>query len=149
MARISVGRGRLPLSSRPLVLPSCRPARGATLVSALLALTIVAVCAGLLLQTCLMGSMLRQRVGIRAEALALCQSQMESLRAGGMHALPGVGAHAFATGGAALRGQTTVAPGPADNTRLVTVTVTWQPAPQRPAGRVELATVFAARGLSP
>jgi hypothetical protein len=122
---------------------------GASLISALIALTVIAVCSALLLQTSLMGSMLRNRVGTRARALAACQTEMESLRAAGMSSLPAFGVHAFDTGTASLHGQTTVAPGPADGTRTVTVTVSWQPAQRLPAGRVELATIFSARGLTP
>ena len=122
---------------------------GATLISALLALTITAVCAGLLLQTCLMGSALRNRLTTRTQAFAACQSQLEQLRARGYHALPSLGRSSFDTGSARLTGATVVAVGPIADTRQVAVTVSWQPGEALPAGQVSLSTIMAARGLSP
>ena len=119
---------------------------GGTLISTLLALTIAAVCAGFVLQTYLMSTLLRERLQMRANAFVICQSQMERLRAGGYHGLPG---GTTTTGIARYRVTTQVQPGTTAGTRQVTVSVAWEPGQRCPAGRVQLCSTFSARGISP
>jgi hypothetical protein len=124
------------------------PRRGATLISAVIALALAGMCLAMALSVYLGGSRARIAQTHRLAALAVCQSQIETLRAGGFSALPSVERSFTSPDDPALRGTLSVAPG-TSGTRLVTATAGWPPEDRAPAGRVTLTALFAPRGVSP
>lgn len=122
--------------------------RGSTLVGALLALTFVAVTLAILLQGYGQGRRLVAAQQRRAVALALCQQRLELLRAGGYAGLPSGDRVLPAPGLAGGELRLTMAPGPVPESRAVTVAAVWPAEERAPAGRLELATIFSARGLA-
>jgi type II secretory pathway pseudopilin PulG len=120
-----------------------RVGRGSSLISAVVAMAMVATCLVMVVRTYVTS---RRYVAVqtqRMEAFAQCQQQIERLRAGGYRALPAEGEHAFGSDG-----QLVIAPGPVADSRLVTARAVW-PATGAPPGRMELTTVICARGCSP
>lgn len=121
---------------------------GATLVSAMVALGLVVLCLTMMLQTFVQGSRAQRVQTHRTVALAACQEQMESLRARGYGAVPGLGEHNFAVqADPALRGTIHVEPGPVSGSKQVTAVVHWPEGEQVPAGQVTLSTILSARGV--
>lgn len=123
---------------------------GSTLVSSLIAMTVVAMCLVVVLQAYLHGSRFVAGQTRRAQASAACRQQIETARAGGYANLPAVGRHPFPVGDVPEpSGQLTVAEGPFAGSRIVTAQVTWPAGERTSAGNVELTTVITARGISP
>ena len=124
------------------------PRCGATLASAVVAMFIIALCLTMVLQGYVQGRRVRLVQQQRTTALAVCQEQVEKMRAGGYHRLPNPGKHSFAVPAqAGLEGSVQVTAGPAPASRSVTVTARWPDDGQTPAGHLSLSTVVSARGV--
>ncbi|MGC9318754.1 MAG: type II secretion system protein [Armatimonadota bacterium] len=120
---------------------------GATLISVLAAMAIIAICLVLVLQAYVHGGRfvaLQQR---RAQAAAACQLQIERARAGGYRALPSSGEHPFDAGQEPLQGTLAVESGEQPSSRTVTARVSWPEDDRSPAGAVELTTIMTPRGI--
>ena len=119
-------------------------ARGATLISAAVALGILTVCLSVALRAYLAGSRAELAQERRLAALGACQEQLERLRAGGGGA---AGERDFAVAGQAeIRGSLTVARGPVAGTERVAAVAKWDGDELAPAGEVSLVTVLAGGG---
>ena len=122
--------------------------RGATLVSVVVAMFIITLCLTMALQGYVQGSRARLVQARRTVALAACQEQIETLRARGYAALPGVGEHSFpAYAETPLERKMRVAAGPVAGSKEIIVTVRWPRDERIPAGQVTLSTIVSARGI--
>jgi hypothetical protein len=140
---------RQPTITREMLEPAARERRaGATLISVLVAMAIIAMCLTMALQAYVGGSRFVALESQRAEALAACQMQIESARAQGYRRLPEAGEHGFEVGpGVAGEGRIVVAPGPISESRRVTARVSWPAGERMPAGSLELVTIMTPRGI--
>ncbi len=121
---------------------------GATLISVLVSIGIIAMCLTLALQAYLGGSRFVALESQRARAVAACQMQIERARANGYDRLPAPGEHGFEVGREVQgEGQLIVAPGSVSNSRVITARVSWPAGERRPGGSVELVTIMTARGV--
>jgi hypothetical protein len=123
--------------------------RAATLLSTVISLALAAMALAMALQIFGLGTRARIAQGHRAAALAACQAQIESLRAGGYARLPAGTIDFRSPDDPAVLGQLTVAAGPRADTRQVTALAFWPNEERAPGGQATLTAVFAARGLSP
>ena len=123
---------------------------GATLVSALVAMTILATCLAGVLQAYLHGSRFVVTQEHRAQASAACRQQIETARAQGFARLPAPGRQPFRIGDEPEpAGQLIVAEGPFPGSRILTAEVAWPTGDRMGAGQVELSAVITAKGISP
>lgn len=123
---------------------------GATLISALIAMTIIATCLVAVLQAYMHGSRFVSAQEHRARASAACRQQIEAARAGGFASLPPVGRHLFPIADEPEpSGQLIVTDGPFPGSRVLTAQATWPTSDRMGAGQVELSAVVTARGISP
>jgi len=121
---------------------------GATLASVTVALLLIAICLTMLTQAYVHGSRAQRSQARRTLALAIAQEQIETLRAHGYAAVPGIGRYGVrAPEHRALRGTVRIQTGPVAASREVTVTVRWPRDERVPAGNVSLSTVISARGV--
>ena len=120
--------------------------RGATLISVIVAMSIVTMTMTLALRAHYQGSRFVALETQRTVAAAECQAQLEQTRARGWARLPGVGEHEFVS--QAGEGLLTIAAGPVAGSRSITARVSWPRRDDIPAGSVELATIMSARGAS-
>jgi len=124
--------------------------RGLSLLSSLLALTILAAAMAVVLETYLVGAK-TLRVTTQRDAVALTlEGQLEKLRAAGYSKLPALGTYPIPPGALpvieSIRGEIAVKPGPARATREVTASAAWGP---RAKHREQLTIVLAQRGMNP
>ncbi len=138
----------------PAMLEPRRPPRrasgGATLLSTIVAMAIIALCLTMVLQAYIHGSRFVALQARRIQATAICQAQIELARARGYAALPAPGQHTFRAGDeVATVGGLIVERGPIAGSKQVTARVSWPANERLPAGQVELITIMAARGISP
>jgi len=140
---------RQPTITREMLEPLPRGSRsGATLISVLVSIGIIAMCLTLALQAYLGGSRFVALESQRARATAACQMQIERARADGYARLPAPGEHGFEVGRDVQgEGRLVVAPGSVSNSRVITARVTWPAGERMPGGSVELVTVMTARGV--
>ena len=124
--------------SRSALLP---PRRGATLVSVLAAMAIIAICLTLVLQAYLHGGRFVEMQQRRSAAALACQTQIEQARARGYAALPAPGEHGFDAGDG-LEGTLVIEAGPQENSRTVTARVRWPADSAAPGGDVEFVTIM-------
>ncbi|MGI5820157.1 MAG: type II secretion system protein [Armatimonadota bacterium] len=120
--------------------------RGATLISVLAAMAIIAICLTLVLQAYLHGGRFVELQQRRSQAAAACQAQIEQARARGYAALPEPGEHAFAAG-EGLAGTLVIEVGPREDACTVTARVRWARDDAAPGGDVELVTIMTPRGI--
>jgi type II secretory pathway pseudopilin PulG len=130
---------RTPRMTRSALQP---PRGGATLVSVLAAMAIIAICLTLVLQAYLHGGRFVELQQRRSRAALACQAQIEQARARGYSALPQPGEHAF-DAGEDLQGTLVIETGPRENSRTVTARVHWPEDDAAPGGDVELVTIMA------
>jgi hypothetical protein len=117
--------------------------RGATLVSAVVALGILTMCLSGALRAYLEGSRAEVAQERRLAALGACQEQIERLRAGA----GAVAERDFTVAGQGdIRGKLTVSGGPVAGTRQVSAVARWDGDELAPAGEVSLVTVLGGGG---
>jgi type II secretory pathway pseudopilin PulG len=124
--------------SRSALVP---PRRGATLISVLASMAIIAICLTLVLQAYMHGGRFVELQQRRSDAAMACQARIERARAQGYAALPAVGEHAF-DAGEGLDGTLVIEVGPQENSRTVTARVRWEKDSAAPGGDVELVTIM-------
>lgn len=122
------------------------PRRGATLISVLAAMAMIAICLTLVLQAYLHGGRFVELQQRRSRAAMACQAQIETARARGYAALPEPGEHAF-DAGEGLEGTLVIEAGPQENSRTVTARVRWERDDAAPGGDVELVTIMTPGGI--
>jgi len=121
---------------------------GATLASVTVALLLITFSLTMLVQAYVHGSRAQRVQARRTVALGAAQEQIETARARGYAALPGIGEHTVAIPAhESLRGTMRVQAAPVPGSRQVTVTVRWPRDERMPAGKVSLSTVISARGV--
>ncbi|MGD8237645.1 MAG: hypothetical protein PVH68_03785 [Armatimonadota bacterium] len=121
---------------------------GATLASVTVSLLLIAICLTMLLRAYVHGSRAQRIQARRTTALAVAQEQIETLRAYGYAALPGLGRRSISVPAhEALRGSMRIRAGPVAGSREVKVTVHWPRDDRIPQGRVTLSTVMSAQGV--
>jgi Tfp pilus assembly protein PilV len=125
--------------------------RGATLISTLVGIGFLAVVLVAVVQLHALSSAAVAVADARSRALMVAEAQIERLHAGGYAALPAVGQHVIeAPASAGLPGASgtlTISEGPARDSRLVTVTITWRQRPERQESRVSLSRIIAGGGM--
>lgn len=119
---------------------------GATLISVLAAMAIIAICLTLVLQAYLQGGRFVEMQQRRSHAALACQAQIEQARSRGYAALPATGSHAF-DAGEGLEGTLVIEAGPQENSRTVTARARWAGDHAAPDGSVELVTIMTPRGI--
>ncbi len=125
--------------------------RGATLISTLVGIGFLAVVLVAVVQLHALSGAAVEVAEARSRALMVAEAQIERLHAGGYAALPGVGEHAIQASELeslpSARGTVTVSAGPAPDSRLVSVTITWRQRPERQESRVSLSRIIAEGGM--
>ncbi len=145
-ARRASEAGPLPrsnITARTLLPPQRK--RGATLISVIVAMGIVAMTMTLALRAHYQGSRFVALEQQRTVAAAECHAQLERARARGFGSLPAIGEHPFAS--QAGEGTLIIEPGPVDGSRRLTARLSWPGHANLPAGSVELDTIMSARGV--
>lgn len=125
-------------------LPSSPPRAGTTLISVVVAMTLIAMCLTLVVQGYVQGSRAHLAQQRRLAALGACQEQIERLRAGG--GLPAGERDFSVPGHAPVQGTLRVEAGPVAGTRQVTAAARWEADDRQPAGQVTLVTIVPAGG---
>lgn len=120
--------------------------RGATLISVLASMAIIAICLTLVLQAYLHGGRFVELQQRRSRAAMACQAQIETARARGYAALPAPGEHTF-DAGEGLEGTLVIEAGPQESSRTVTARVRWPGDHAAPGGHVELVTIMVPGGI--
>ncbi len=125
--------------------------RGATLISTLVGIGFLAVVLVAVVQLHAISGAAVDVAEARSRALMVAEAQIERLHAGGYAALPAVGEHAVQASELeslpSATGTLTVSEGPAQDSRLVSVTVTWRQRPERQESRVSLSRIIAEGGM--
>ena len=125
--------------------------RGATLISTLVGIGFLAVVLVAVVQLHALSGAAVEVAEARSRALMVAEAQIERLHAGGYASLPAIGEHTMQVSALeslpSATGTITVSEGPAPDSRLVSVTITWRQRPERQQSRVSLSRIIARGGM--